>query len=122
MTKARVMIVEDEAIVAADLRVTLRRLGYEVANVAFSGEEAVRWIEEAQIDLVLMNIGLRGEMDGIEAAQKVRERFDIPIIYFTAYMNEERLMRAKSTAPFDYIIKPYDESELVSTIEKMLHK
>jgi CheY-like chemotaxis protein len=122
MGKVRVMIVEDEAIVAAELRATLRRLGYEVPAIAFSGEEAVRWIEEIQIDLVVMNIGLRGEMDGIEAAQKIRERLDIPIIYFTAHINEERLMRAKSTAPFDYIIKPYDESELVSAIEKMLHK
>jgi CheY-like chemotaxis protein len=98
----------------------LKRLGYEVPAVAFCGEEAVSLVEEAQPDLVLMNIGLPGKMDGIEAAQKIRERREIPIVYFTAYMDEERLARAKSTAPFSYIMKPYDENELVSVIEKML--
>jgi CheY-like chemotaxis protein len=118
--KLKILIVEDEAIVVDELRGTLKRLGYEVPAVAFCGEEAVSLVEEAQPDLVLMNIGLPGKMDGIEAAQKIRERCDIPILYFTGYMDEERLVRAKSTAPFAYITKPYDESELVSALETML--
>jgi CheY-like chemotaxis protein len=121
MRKPRVMIVEDEAIVVDELRTTLKRLGHEVPAVAFCGEEAVSLVDKVQPDLVLMNIGLPGKMDGIETAQMIRERWSIPIVYFTAYMDEERLIRANSTAPFAYIMKPYDESELVSAIEKMLH-
>jgi two-component system, cell cycle sensor histidine kinase and response regulator CckA len=120
--KARILIVEDEAIVVDELRTTLKRLGYEVPAVAFCGAEAVSLVEEAQPDLVLMNIGFPGKIDGIEAAQKIRERCDIPIVYFTGYMDEEMLQRAKGTAPFSYIMKPYDESELVSAIEKMVLK
>jgi CheY-like chemotaxis protein len=122
MRKPRILIVEDEAIVVDELRASLQGRGYEVPAVAFCGEEAVSLVDKVQPDLVLMNIGLPGKLDGIEAAQRIRERRDIPIVYFTAYMDEERLERAKSTAPFAYIMKPYDESELVSVIETMLHK
>jgi len=120
MNHARIMIVEDEAIVADELRATLTRRGYGVPAVAVSGEEAVDKVAELQPDVVLMNIDLQGEMDGIEAAQHIRQWCDIPIVYFTGCMDDKRLMRAKHTAPFTYIMKPYDASELVSTIEAML--
>jgi CheY-like chemotaxis protein len=121
VTKARIIIVEDEAIVVAELRDTLKRLGYEVPAVAFSGEEAMAKVRELRPDIVLMNIDVQGEMDGIEAAENIREWGDIPIVYFTGYMDERRIMRAKRTAPFTYIMKPYEENELVSSIERLLH-
>jgi len=122
MKNARIMIVEDEAIVVDELRDTLKRLGYEVPAVAFGGEEAVAKVAELQPDVVLMNIDLQGEMDGIEAAQHIRKSFDIPIVYFTGCMDDKRLMRAKRTAPFSYIMKPYNERDLISTIEAMLRE
>jgi hypothetical protein len=122
MKKEKVLIVEDERIVAEDIRMSLERLGYLVCGIAFSGNEAIEKVKELSPDIVLMDIVLGGEMDGIEAASKVRSDFDIPVVYLTAYGDEGTLERAKVTEPFGYIIKPFEERELKSTIEIALYK
>jgi len=122
MAPARILIVEDEAIVATDIQSTLKALGYDVPAIAFSGEEALKKVEEIQPDLILMDIVLKGEMDGIEAAQQIRERFGIPVVYLTAYADSIILKRAKITEPFGYLLKPFEDRELHSTIEMALYK
>jgi len=122
MASARILIVEDEAIIAMGLRIALRSFGYEVAAQTSSGEEAVMLAEETRPDLVLMDVTLRGEMDGIEAAGRIRERLDVPIIYLTALTDEDTLRRARETGPSDYLVKPFDERELRDAIETALRK
>jgi PAS domain S-box-containing protein len=122
MAPARILIVEDEAIVATDIQSTLKALGYDVPAIAFSGEEALKKVEEIQPDLILMDIVLKGEMDGIEAAKQIRERFGIPVVYLTAYADNIILKRAKITEPFGYLLKPFEDRELHSTIEMALYK
>lgn len=115
-------IVEDESIVALDIQNKLQRMGYEVGPIAASGEEAVKLAEEFRPDLVLMDIGLRGAMDGIEAAEQIRERLDLPIVFLTAYADSGILARAKVTEPSGYIVKPFQGRELQATIEMALYK
>jgi len=122
MAKARIMIVEDERIVAGDVKRILQNMGYAVPAVVSSGEEAIKRAQEENPDLVLMDIVLQGEMDGIEAARKIRSRLDIPVLYLTAYTNTGMLQRAKVTEPFGYIVKPFQERELHSNIEMALYK
>ena len=122
MKKKQILVVEDERIVAADIKMSAQRLGYDVCGIAFSGEEAIKKAEEMNPDLVLMDIVLEGEMDGIEAASSIRTRFDIPIVYLTAYADEKTLERAKITEPFGYIIKPYDDKCLYTSIEIAFYK
>jgi PAS domain S-box-containing protein len=122
MDKARVLVVEDEGIVSRDLEQNLRLMGYEVAGVVDSGEKAVSMALETKPDLVLMDIVLKGRMDGVEAAGEIRRRVDIPIIYLTAYADEPTLERAKLTEPFGYLLKPFQEREVHSTIEVALYR
>ena len=122
MEKARIFIVEDEAIVAKDIEISLRNLGFAVSGTAFSGEKAIINIGENRPDLVLMDIMLKGEMNGIDAASQIKARFNIPVIYLTAHANEEMLQSAKLTEPFGYIIKPFEERELGSTIDIALYR
>jgi signal transduction histidine kinase len=122
MTNERIMIVEDERIIADDIQITLEDLGYTVPCAAASGKDAIDKAEKHRPDLVLMDIVLQGEMDGIDAAKQIYSRFDIPIIYLTAYADESVLERAKKTAPFGYIIKPFEDRELHSGIETALFK
>jgi PAS domain S-box-containing protein len=122
MAKAKILVVEDEGVVAMDIVNRLKNLGYDVPAVAFSGKQAIHKAEELRADLVLMDIVLKGDMDGIEAAKQIRERFDIPVIYLTAYADDKTLSRAKITEPFGYIIKPFEERELHTNIEIALHK
>lgn len=122
MAKARIMIVEDEAVTAMDLEMTLKEIGYEVVATASIGEEAIRKAEEQRPDLVLMDIVLQGEMDGIAAAEEMRKRFDIPVVYLTAYADEEKLSRARATEPFGYIVKPFNNKALSGNIEMALYK
>jgi PAS domain S-box-containing protein len=118
----RIFIVEDEAIVADDLAITLKGLGYGIAGTANSGETAIGKILAADPDLVLMDIHLKGTIDGVEAAARIHEQSDVPVIYLTAYADATLLGRAKLTAPYGYIIKPYDERELHSVIEMARYK
>jgi len=122
MSLIKILIVEDEAIVAKDLENILRSLGYEICGVASTGEAAVRLAEAGRPDLVLMDIVLQGEMDGIEAAGKIWERLSVPVIYITAYADKVTLSRAKVTEPFGYIIKPFNERDLQTVIEMAFYK
>jgi len=122
MAKEKILIVEDERIVAADIRRRLRNMGYVVSATVSSGEEAIRKAEQLKPDLVLMDIVLEGEMNGIKAAEKIRSRFNIPIVYLTAYADDEILEQAKTTGPFGYIVKPVEDDELRSNIEIAIYK
>ncbi len=122
MTEKRILVVEDESIVAEDIRRSAQHMGYAVLSVASSGEEAVKKAHELNPDLVLMDIMLKGEMDGIKAAEQIRSFLNIPIIYLTAYSDEKTFERAKITEPFGYVIKPFRERELQINIEIALYK
>ncbi|HWQ47491.1 MAG TPA: response regulator [Methanosarcina sp.] len=120
--EGRILVVEDEHIVAMGIKKMLKNLGYTVTGVASSGEDAISKAESTFPDVVLMDIMLKGDMDGVEAAREIRERFDVPVVYLTAYSDNKILERAKSTEPFGYIIKPFDEKDLYSSIEVALHR
>jgi two-component system cell cycle sensor histidine kinase/response regulator CckA len=120
--KAEIMVVEDERIIAKDIKRCLQDFGYDVPAVVSSGEEALQKIKQHWPDLVLMDIVLDGDIDGIETARQIHNRYDIPIIYLTAYTDEEILRRAKRAEPFGYIIKPFGDRELYSSIEMALYK
>ena len=122
MGKATILIVEDEAIVAADLAGKLNRLGYIISGTTGFGEEAVNQAREERPDLVLMDIRLKGTMDGIEAAGIIRREFDLPVIFLTAHSDRATLDRAKLAEPFGYILKPFEERELTTNIEMALYK
>ncbi len=118
----KILVVEDEHIVAMDLQCRLSSLGYEVPETASSGEEAVEKAGRLRPDLILMDIFLGGDMDGIEAGGKIKELYNIPIIYITAYADANTLQRAKLTEPFGYILKPFEEREMLTNIEMALYK
>ncbi len=122
MAEIQIMIVEDEKIVSKDIQNMLKRIGYAVPAAVSSGEEAVQKAAEIQPDLVLMDIMLKGKMDGVEAAEQIHAQFQIPVIYLTAYADERTLQRAKITEPYGYILKPFQEKELHTTIEMALYK
>src|ERR1051326_9153316 len=119
---ARILVVEDERIVADDLAATLEELGYAIAGTVTSGEAAIERTVEAKPHLIFMDIRLSGKMDGIEAAQAIKNMMDIPIIYLTAHSDDPTLVRARSTSPFGYILKPFKALELRCAIEIALHK
>ena len=122
MAEGRILIVEDEHIVAMGIKRMLKSLGYTVTGVASSGEDAISKAESTFPDVVLMDIMLKGDMDGVEAAREIKEKFDIPVVYLTAYSDNKILERAKTTEPLGYIIKPFDEKDLYSNIEVALHR
>lgn len=117
-----ILVVEDEPIIARDIEDSLCSAGYAVAAVAASGEEALNKIPLTQPDLVLMDIVLRGSMDGLETAAAIRHRFDIPIVYLTGYADRQTLERAKLTSPFGYLLKPFNDRELQITIAMALYQ
>ncbi len=119
---SKILIVEDERIVALDISATLKSLGYEIASIAVSGVEAIEVVEKEKPDLILMDIRIKGELDGIQTAELIQANYNIPIIYLTAYADEETLSRAKITEPYGYVIKPYDKKILNSVIEMALYK
>ena len=122
MAKTRIMIVEDDNIVVMELRYRLESLGYDVSGVVSHGEEAVKIAGDTHPDLVLMDIKLKGTANGIDAAEKIRTLFDIPIVYLTALADENTLRRVKMTEHFGFIVKPFEERELHSAIEMALYK
>jgi len=117
MDKLQILIVEDEAIVSMDLRYKLEAMGYSVAAEISSGEEAVEAASRLHPDVVLMDIGLSGEMDGIDAAVQIHGQLDVPVVYLTAYVDEATLERAKATEPSGYILKPFDDASLRAVVE-----
>jgi PAS domain S-box-containing protein len=121
MEKAKLLIVEDEAIIAMEMESQLQSLGYEVTSIVDTGEKAIEKADTDKPDLILMDIRIKGEMDGIEAAEEIRNKFGIPVIFSTAYLDEERIERAKITMPFGYVLKPIQERDLKVTIEMALY-
>lgn len=122
MTETRILVVEDESIVALDIQERLESMGYDVPTTVASGEKAIEQAGLLHPDLVLMDIQLQGHMDGIEAADQIRQQFGIPVIYLTANADHPTVQRAKVTEPFGYVIKPFEERELYTTIEMALYK
>jgi putative two-component system response regulator len=122
MDKTKVMVVEDERIVARDLARQLTDLGYDVVATAYSGEEAVQKAGELHPDLVLMDIVLAGKMDGIKAAEKIAALFGTPVVYLTSYADDKTFGRAKLTGPSGYILKPVEKKQLHVAIELALHR
>jgi len=122
MDKARILVVEDEAIVAMDIADTLRNLGHEVTDTVPSRERAIESTKEDRPDLILMDIGLKGEMDGIQTAELIRSQFSIPVIFLTAYADEKTVERAKIAAPCGYLTKPFEEKDLRIAVEVGLYR
>ncbi len=119
---ARILIVEDDRVVAWHIQETLENLGHEVVAIAASGIEAIEIAENEQPDLVLMDIWLKGNMDGITAAEDINRRLDIPIIYLTAHTDPSTVQRAKLSCPFGYLVKPLREQDLQTAVEIALHR
>ena len=122
MKRRKLLIFEDQFIIALDLKNTLENLGYTVTGIAGSGEECLELISGSKPDLVLMDIMLSGEIDGITAATILHEAYDIPVIYLTAHSDENSLKKANLTGPYGYIVKPIEEKDLYTSIEIALHR
>jgi CheY-like chemotaxis protein len=122
MSGAKILVVEDEWLVAQGLKENLLDLGYDVVGLAASGEEALALAAARRPDLVLMDILLKGDMDGIEAAEHLRRSFELPALFLTAYADSQTLGRAKVTEPYGYLLKPFEVRELHSAIEIALYK
>lgn len=121
-TPAKILIVEDEMIVAKDMQETLKSRGYAVTAIVNSGRDAIKEVKKEKPDLILMDIILKGKMDGIDTAMRIHDDFDIPVIFITAFANNSMLQRAKTVRPYAYITKPFESSELYINIEIALYK
>jgi len=119
---ARILIVEDEPVIAFDLKMSLVNLEHQVCGIAYFGEDAIKMSEEQNPDLVLMDIKLSEEMDGIEAAEKIQNDFNIPVIFVTAYADKDTIERVKKVNPYGYFLKPYDDKELQVNLSLALSK
>lgn len=117
MAPKKILIVEDEVIIAEDIADTLRSFGYDVVGIAPDGEKAIEIAGKTQPDLVLMDIMMPGEIDGVEAAEQIRSRYHIPLVYLTAYADGKTLARAALTEPFGYLVKPFEDKDLYATIK-----
>jgi two-component system, response regulator PdtaR len=122
MSRAKILVVEDEWIIANDIKDSLIEMGYRVSAIAASGEDALARVEEDPPDLVLMDIVLKGQMNGIETARAIRARRDIPVIYLTAYDNQFLVDKAKQTDHSGYLLKPFKDRELHIAIDMALHR
>src|SRR5258708_4312572 len=122
MTPARILIVEDDRVVARDIQQQLSRIGHAVVGTTARGEDALQLALNTQPELVLMDVRLEGAVDGIDAAQQVREHCHIPVVFLTAYADDETVQRASATEPFGYLLKPFEDSQLRTVIEMALYK
>ena len=122
MSETNILVVEDEGVVALSIQNKLEKFGYSVPVIVATGWEAIEAAEKIRFDLVLMDIMLEGDMDGVEATRLIQERFNLPVVYLTAHSDEATLQRAKITEPFGYILKPFEERELHIIIEMALYK
>ena len=120
--KKQILVVEDEVVTAMDIQRRLKNLGYDVPVVVSSGEKAIEKVKENHPDLVLLDINLNREMDGIETASKIHSFSDIPVIYLTAYSDDETLQRAKISEPYAYLVKPFKDRELQINLEIAFYK
>lgn len=121
-TKKQILLVEDEGLIAADVQRRLERMGYSVPAIAQSGEEALRYARSTPFDLVLMDIRIQGEMDGIDTAAALKAEFETPVVYLTAHFDQTTVDRAKLTEPFGYVLKPIVEGTLSSAVEIAIYK
>ena len=122
MSKTRILVVEDESIVAKDIQRTLEKLGYEVPATASSAESAFQKLEEVEPDLVFLDIKLKGEKDGVHIAEHIKDRYDIPVVFLTSFVDQDTIDRAKVTEPYGYLVKPFNEGDLKTTVEMALFK
>ncbi len=122
MDKAKIMIVEDEGLVGLDIQNTLQDLGYNTTSVFAEARRALEYLHRETVDIILMDINLRGEMDGIDAAEQVKERFGIPVLFLTAFANSEVIQRARSVGAYGYLLKPFKARELEAMVEVALCK
>jgi len=122
MTGARILIVEDDRIVARDIEQQLLRLGHVVAGIAARGDTAVQLAATTSLDLVLMDIRVQGPFDGIEAARQIRDACQVPVVFLTAYADDETVRRASAAEPFGYVLKPFEDSQLHTVISMALYK
>ena len=122
MSKINVLVVEDESIVSKDIQHSLKKLGYNVVGASSTGEKAIELAGDERPDIILMDIMLKGDMNGIEAAERIKELYSIPIVFLTAYADESTLSKAKITEPYGYILKPFKEIDLHTTIEMAVYK
>ena len=122
MEKRKILIVEDETITAEDIKEKLKSVGYKITGIASSYDKVLESIDSNMPDLVLMDIKIKGDKNGIETANYVRRHYDIPIIFLTAFSDKELIEKAKNTEPYGYIIKPFTQEGLYSNIEIALNK
>jgi len=122
MPSKKIMVVEDEMLVCASIEQSLKKLGYDVAGHASTGEQAVELARRTSPDLVLMDINLPGKLDGIEAAREIRRELSIPVVYLTGYTDPRTVQRAQISAPYGYIVKPVAERELEITLSIALYR
>ncbi len=115
--KPKILIAENEKIIAIDIKNILHRIGCDVLDIVSSGEEVIRKVKEAKPDLILMDISLDGALDGIETAEVISSDYDIPVIYLTAFNDRETLQRARITEPYGYLVKPFDSREIEIAID-----
>jgi CheY-like chemotaxis protein len=117
MLNSKILLIENESIIAIDLKSRLENLGYNIIGIVNKGEDAIKKIEETKPDLILMNIILKGELDGIKTAQIIKNKYKIPFIYLTAHHDNKILKRAQKTQPATYLKKPYNDTEIQNAIK-----
>lgn len=122
MDREKILVVEDESIIAMDIQLSLQNLGYDVPCVASTGEEAIAKVSKYRPDLILMDINLEGEMNGIEAAVIIRSRFKVPVVFLTAFADSKTLESAKKAEPLGYITKPFSDTDIRVAVEMALYK
>ena len=121
MEKIRVLIVEDEPIIAKDLSYTLEDIGYEVAGIAYEADSALQILENQDVDLALLDINIDGDINGIQVGEKIADKYNIPFIYVTSFSDKDTIHKAANTEPMGYLVKPINEKDLLSTIEIALY-
>ena len=122
MSKVNILVVEDESIVSKDIQHSLKKIGYNVVGSASTGEKAIELALSEKPDLILMDIMLKGSMNGIEAADIIKKEMSIPVIFLTAYADESTLSKAKITEPYGYILKPFKEIDIQTSVEMAIYK
>jgi CheY-like chemotaxis protein len=122
MSKAKVMIVEDEYISASAMKIGLQELGYDVCELKYSGEEAVKDVEKENPDVILMDIHLKGKLGGIEAARRIKSKFEVPIIFLTGYVDNETMKQAGAVDYNGYLVKPIELEQLEESLKETLEK
>lgn len=122
MPPKRVLIVEDEGVVALSLQSVLTKMGYTIVGIAITGDEAIKLTRDMHPDVILMDIRIKGDKDGIQTTEKINEFSDVPVIYLTAYADDETVKRAIKTRSQSYLVKPYNPRELYSNIEFAIYK